>query len=394
MNYERVDVDTDVGGSDPLLGVFDLGGAASAVPVLGHTINSGSAIWDMCTGESTLQEGGAQILSSVVDLGMQANSLASDPLGTLISWGLDFLVGLIQPLEDALEWVSGSPDQMRDAATIWGRVSEADVKLSEALAETLTPLAEWTTSDGETAKGRIDDLAASIFGLAKSAGGLESVLSWAQALAEIIKEAIKWLISELLRFFLIVVFPKVAAAVATFGASLASAVGLAVAESARVTMRATTFINRVKQAFAVLKDVFAKFLSEALPGIAISSLQNSVSSLGNGGVEGDAPETGGGGGAISISALREVAPTMEMISEDTSGVADVVSTAASDDLTWGICGLFFANDYNAKVQELDSLTSSASGTLHTFSENLTTAADDWNGADEELAAVFDSLDDF
>lgn len=393
MTYDRVDVDADVGGSDPWLGVFDFGGAVTAVPGIGHAVNAGSAIWDMGTGESSLEQGGTQILASVADLGLQGSSLASDPLGTLISWGLDILIGLIQPLEDALEWVSGSPGDMRDMATIWGRVREADVKLSEALAETLTPLSEWTTGDGSAAKGRIDDLAASVFALAKSANGLEQVLSWAQALAEIIKEAIKWLISELLRFFLIVVFPKVAAATVTFGATLASGLGLAVAESARVTMRATTFINRVKQAFAVLKDAFATFLKETLLPVAISSLQNSGSSMGPDAVTGDAPTADGGGGAISISALREVAPILELISEDTSGVAEVVSTAASEDLTWGICGLFFANDYNEKVQELNSLTSAASSTLHTFSENVTSAADDWDGADEELAAVFDGLDD-
>ena len=158
-------------------------------------------------------------------------------------------------------------------------------------------------------------------------------------------------------------------------------------------MRATTFINRVKQAFAVLKDAFATFLKETLLPVAISSLQNSGSSMGPDAVTGDAPTADGGGGAISISALREVAPILELISEDTSGVAEVVSTAASEDLTWGICGLFFANDYNEKVQELNSLTSAASSTLHTFSENVTSAADDWDGADEELAAVFDGLDD-
>ncbi|QSB05156.1 hypothetical protein [Natronoglycomyces albus] len=392
MNYERVEVDTDVGGGDPLLGVFDIKGGVTAIPVISHGNNTVSALWDMGTGESTLAQGGTQIMASVLDLGLQASSLASDPLGTLISWGLDFLVGLIQPLEDALEWVSGSPGDMRDAATIWGRVCEADVKLSEGLAETLTPLAEWTTSDGTCAKQRIDDLAAALFRLAKAANGLENVLSWAQALAEIIKEAIKWLISELLRFLIIVIFPKVAAAMVTFGATLASAVGLAVAESARVTMRATSFINRVKQAFAVLKDAFATFLTDSLPGIAIASLQNSSSSLGGDGVSGEAPSAGGGGGAISISALREAAPVISHICEDTSGVADVVSTAQSEDLTWGVCGLFFANDYNAKVQELSQLTGAASQTLSTFSENLTNAANDWEGTDEELAAIFDGLD--
>ncbi|GAB3998509.1 hypothetical protein GCM10029992_24520 [Glycomyces albus] len=401
-DYERVSVDTDtdtwVQNADQAIGIpgVNIVGGVMSAPGLGHVNNIGSGIWDMASGEADLQAGMVSILASVTDLGLQAAGLASDPLGTLVGWGLDILIGLVQPLEELIHMVSGDPGAMRNTATIWGRVAEAEVKLSQALVDTLEPMADWTTADGLKCRGMIDDLAASIFQLAKTGNGLQTVLQTAQALAELIKGAIKWLLSQLIKYFIMVVAPQLAASIATFGATAASAIGLAVAETATTTIQATRFTTRIMQAFSELAQAFRGFARNALPGMVIGSLQGSGASLPDGpGSTGGGSDTAGSGngGTIDPDVIEEVAPTLAKIAEDASGVAEVVDTTASDELTWGICGLAeWVTEYEEKAAELKEHTNTASQTLNTFSSQVTGAAQDWRTTDEDLASAFSGLE--
>ncbi|WP_026924343.1 hypothetical protein [Glycomyces arizonensis] len=399
--YERISVDTDTGnwvknvdraipGSD----INVVNGLMSA-PGLSHLNNIGSGIWDMASGEMDLEAGVTQIVATVADLGFQTAGLAADPLGTLIGWGLDILIGLIQPLEDLIHMVSGDPGAMRDTAAVWGRVAEADADLSQALAGTLTPMAEWTTADGVACRGRIDDLAASVFQLAKCANGLQTVLQAAQALAELIKGAVKWLLSQLVKYFVMVVAPQVAASIVTLGASLASAIGLAAVQTSYAILKATKFTTRITMAFGELAQAFAAFAKEALPGMVVGSLQGSGASLPDGpATSGGGPAAGpGDGGAVDPEVIREASPTVTKIAEDAAGVADVVSTTAADEMTWGLCGVAgWVGQYDEKVQELQGLASAASATLNAFASNMRAAADDWQSADDEIATAFNDLD--
>src|SRR5690349_23671139 len=46
-------------------------------------------------------------------------SLAIDPLGTLVAWGVSWLMEHVKPFKDALDWLAGSADQVAAHAATW-----------------------------------------------------------------------------------------------------------------------------------------------------------------------------------------------------------------------------------------------------------------------------------
>src|SRR5438067_2110491 len=52
-------------------------------------------------------------------------ALAIDPVGTLLSYGIGWLMEHVKPLSDALDWLAGDPDQISAYAKSWQNVSDS-----------------------------------------------------------------------------------------------------------------------------------------------------------------------------------------------------------------------------------------------------------------------------
>lgn len=376
---------------------FDVGAGAAGVPVLGQANNINSAIWGMAAGETDIAGGTMQILASVADVAGFAANVGTDPLGALFGALVDVLVPLIQPLEDLIHEVSGDPNGMRAAAEKWAAISEADGQLSQALAETLTPLADWIGSDGDAARARIDDMAAGLFGLAKQCSNASKILGAAQVLAEAIKEAIKWLLAKLIEFLVIKVVPQLAAASVTFGATAGTALVTASVEAASTTTKAVGFTQKIIRAMTELGRLIMQIVTSDLGGIIVASLQYTPGVLGNSlnsGPGGEAATAGSGSGVDADPAvLDEVGPTVDMIAEDTAGVAEEVKATVQDDLTWGLCGAVgFVTGYDDIVNEINTLHKDASTSLNRLATNIGDCAEDWRTSDADAADLFANVE--
>ncbi len=77
----------------------------------------------MVTGDTGVAEGLTDIALGAASLGSQAGAFIADPVAALAAWGLDILLSLVTPLQDALDWVTGSPGDMEDAAGVADVVS-------------------------------------------------------------------------------------------------------------------------------------------------------------------------------------------------------------------------------------------------------------------------------
>ncbi|QSB03910.1 hypothetical protein [Natronoglycomyces albus] len=285
---------------------------------------------------------------------------------------------------------------MRSAATVWGRVAEADVALSQAVVNGLQPLSDWAGRDGDTCRAKVDDFAAAVHGLASECSGIQRILSVAQVLAELIKETIKWLLSELIKYFVAYIAPQLLIAPFTFGATAATATATATVQAAQTTSKGAKLVQQMISAFTKLKSVMVQFATEALPGIAIAALQSSVGAA-DGGTRGhgDASQLAGSNESVHLdpAALHNAKPLFEMIAEDASGVADVVGEASVDDMTWGMCGLIgFVMDYETKVAEIDDLHRASSRTMAEIATKIDDMAGAWEETDKALAGIFDDFD--
>ena len=51
-------------------------------------------------------------------------TMAIDPLGSLLAWGVSWLMEHVRPLKEALDWLTGNPDEVAAHAATWKNVSD------------------------------------------------------------------------------------------------------------------------------------------------------------------------------------------------------------------------------------------------------------------------------
>ncbi|WP_433830538.1 WXG100 family type VII secretion target [Actinoplanes sp. CA-015351] len=56
---------------------------------------------------------------------LDALGMAIDPLGTLAAWGVGWLIEHVRPLQEALDWLAGKPDEIAAQAGTWQGVAES-----------------------------------------------------------------------------------------------------------------------------------------------------------------------------------------------------------------------------------------------------------------------------
>ncbi|EOD68128.1 DUF6531 domain-containing protein [Amycolatopsis vancoresmycina] len=93
---------------------------------------------------------------SAIGAGMDLLTMAMNPVGTLISYGLNWLIEHVKPLQDALNHLAGDADRIAAYARTWKNVGEAVGKAAGDLAETVrTDTAHWTGSAADTYRAGI-----------------------------------------------------------------------------------------------------------------------------------------------------------------------------------------------------------------------------------------------
>ncbi|HEX2144693.1 MAG TPA: hypothetical protein VHG10_09315 [Glycomyces sp.] len=207
-------------------------------------------LWDSFQGEDVDI---TKASAATMELGAQAVGWITDPIGALISNGLDFLIHVIQPLEDILGFVTGNPDRLQNAIDRWNNIEQACYALAQEVQHvSATGLGEWDDQASAIAKVRIDELGDAIGGIGVKAGTCQHWLSVAQALAQTLQEVIKSIISSFLSQLIMTWLAALAAAAVTFGGSTAAAASWTSIMSARNIMQATKTLASGKNISSML----------------------------------------------------------------------------------------------------------------------------------------------
>lgn len=61
----------------------------------------------------------------VVGASLDALALVTDPVGTLLQYGISWLIEHIKPLSEALDWLAGDPAQISAHANTWRNIAKA-----------------------------------------------------------------------------------------------------------------------------------------------------------------------------------------------------------------------------------------------------------------------------
>ncbi|MET0237355.1 MAG: hypothetical protein ABW224_22085 [Kibdelosporangium sp.] len=241
--------------------------AAEATPVVGTLWKSGKSIAqhaqeatqadgleDLAASSRQLAADGAKFVGSAA---ADVTFFAMDPIGWLVSHGLNMLLELVQPLQDALHQVSGDGPAIGHASDNFITIAQGFQELAKDFETTGdTALKDWADDAGNAAREALGDFSAGIRGVGSSAGSVAETLQMWSTVMVVIEEVIKAIISELVSWLITIWLPALAASVISLGGSVAAAMTASIAKAASVLAKVTKHLG----VFGKLLDEFMKFL--------------------------------------------------------------------------------------------------------------------------------------
>jgi hypothetical protein len=185
--------------------------------------------------------------------------IATDPLGWLVGQGLNFLISVIQPVQDAIHFVSGDGPALGVAAENFGAIATGLDQLSKNFGQVADEkLKGWQGDAGNAAKTSLGEFAHGIGGVAGKSGDLAQMLQLNSMLMSFIEELIKAILTEFITWLVMLWVPALAAAVPTCGASTAAAGTATEGEAVATTARTTQKVSKLREILQKVLDWLKK----------------------------------------------------------------------------------------------------------------------------------------
>nr|WP_042195044.1 hypothetical protein [Kibdelosporangium sp. MJ126-NF4]CEL21601.1 hypothetical protein [Kibdelosporangium sp. MJ126-NF4]CTQ92382.1 hypothetical protein [Kibdelosporangium sp. MJ126-NF4] len=211
---------------------------------------------DLASASKNLVADGAKFVGSAAG---EAVFYAMDPVGWLVSHGLNMLLELVQPFQDALHSVSGDGPAIGHASENFTTLANGFVQLAADFEKTGdTALKDWIDKGGEAARLALGDFSAGMRGVGSAAGSVADVLKMWSMVMVVIEEVIKAIISELVSFLITIWIPALAASVISFGSTVAAAMTASIGKAVALFKKITKHLG----AFGKLLDEFIAFMAK------------------------------------------------------------------------------------------------------------------------------------
>nr|WP_319460170.1 WXG100 family type VII secretion target [Micromonospora sp. RTP1Z1] len=241
------------GPANPWAGVW----IAEDIQLIGEGITNGSWI------DGTL---------GVVGASLDGLALVSDPIGSLLQYGVAWLIEHVRPLTEALDWLAGDPAQIAAHAQTWRNVAGSLRDEAESLARAVRMnVAEWGGSAGPAYRTWAGEQQQAVAGLSHAADTMALVTEAAgmliAAVRLMVRDAIATCVSRLivyaaeeaasLGFATPLVVEQVTTTVAAWGAKIAQWLRGLLASLRRLIPkmhRLGELIDKLKQILGRLRD--------------------------------------------------------------------------------------------------------------------------------------------
>ncbi|MFF5291820.1 polymorphic toxin type 24 domain-containing protein [Paractinoplanes globisporus] len=227
-----------------------------------------------------------------VSAGLDALALVSDPIGSLLQYGVAWIIDHVKPLSEALDWLAGDPGQISAHAQTWrnvaGALRDRAADLERAVRWDVT---EWTGSAADAYRGWVSQQQAAVGGMAQGAETLATITEAAGLLVAgvrmMVRDAIATLVSRLVVY--------AAEEVASFGLATALVVEQVSTLCASWAARIGTWLRDLIGSLSKLRGVAGKV------GELLEKLKALLGRLGRSGHGG-----GGGGGKKPTKAAEQI----------------------------------------------------------------------------------------
>ncbi|MEV4543964.1 WXG100 family type VII secretion target [Micromonospora echinaurantiaca] len=139
----------------------------------------------------------------VVGAGLDALALVSDPVGSLLQYGIAWIIEHVRPLTEALDWLAGDPAQIAAHAQTWRNVAGALRTEAEALARAARlDLAEWSGAAATGYRSWAAEQQGALVGLGRAADTMAALTEGAGCLIAgvrlMVRDAIALCVSRLI----------------------------------------------------------------------------------------------------------------------------------------------------------------------------------------------------
>ncbi|CAM2868901.1 hypothetical protein SAXI111661_05560 [Saccharomonospora xinjiangensis] len=239
---------------------------AESLPVVGDAVKAYNGYSDAKDdGDVTASElrgiatDGANFISSCSDV---VSDFATDPIGWLVGQGLDFLISIIQPLQDLIHLASGDGPALSKASENFQNIAEGISGFADQFSEeSRTALSEWNGGAAEAAAARFGDFTKGIRAVAGDAGNIAQLLKISSMVMTVIEEFIKALLTEFVTWLIMIWIPALAAAIPTAGASTAAAGAATGVRAAQTGSRAAKQVNWLRKLLDKIQELLSKLRS-------------------------------------------------------------------------------------------------------------------------------------
>ncbi|GAA2502246.1 WXG100 family type VII secretion target [Winogradskya humida] len=124
-------------------------------------------------------------------------SMVVDPLGTLVSWGVSWLMEHVKPLKEALDWLAGNADEIAAHAATWKNVATFTARAQSDFAARLrTEVSGWFGSSADAYRGHAEAHLSALDGISTAASGISYAVEGAGLLVGLVRGIVRDLIAD------------------------------------------------------------------------------------------------------------------------------------------------------------------------------------------------------
>lgn len=120
-----------------------------------------------------------------------------DPLGSLVAWGVSWLMEHVRPLKEALDWLAGNPDEIAAHAATWRNVSAVSAGTHQQFTDAVrSETADWFGESGDSYRAHAAQQLEVIGGIATAAGAISYAVEGAGLLVGLVRGIVRDLIAQ------------------------------------------------------------------------------------------------------------------------------------------------------------------------------------------------------
>lgn len=192
---------------------------------------------------------------SMMSAGVDTVGLATDPLGSLMSWGLGWLIEHVDFLRDGFDALMGDPNAIGGMAGSWGNIGDEIQSVADEYRRAAADTTEWEGRAGDAYRNLGSDIAQQIDGLAAAGKGIKGSVEGAGTVVGAVRGIVRDLIATAISDIAMAALRWLAASVATAGI----AIGGAIADAIRLALKwADKISGWMKQLGEVLHNLWSK----------------------------------------------------------------------------------------------------------------------------------------